>query len=217
MTGSGRRLRVPRVSRAPLGAPRAALVALMVVITSASACSSAAPSVPGSTPIAGQGSQPSIAPTGTSTGLGPSGSPAGTSDDQSLTLAANGPPPFFTVTFATAGGSSPGIVRRDTWIYPDQGAAFVFDDGKYQFSRDVQPPASNSGTSTNAALTPDQVRPDLTVAQLGHLLGRQPAVTIGLSADLLAGGMWCDFGSGVVAVFVNDQLLEVQVAPAMTQ
>ncbi len=63
-------------------------------------------------------------------------SPAALPPDQALTKATFGRPPGFRIVF----GSDPASgkpVRVETWLYPRDGAGFVFRDGRYADSTDI--------------------------------------------------------------------------------
>src|SRR5205085_292452 len=90
--------------------------------------------------------------------------------------------------------------------------SYTFIDGRFAGSDDLDPDDRLPSGVVAPALTPNQVRPGMTLDELSAIVGRPPFTQTSLPNGVVAAGELYDF-PGVIAGFVDGRLVYIETVP----
>jgi len=132
------------------------------------------------------------------------------SDDQKLLRAAAGAPAQFSLLQASG---TDGNARVETWSYPQQGTDFLFANGQYVGSRQTNVTKDLPTTTT----MPEGLPLKASRSQVAKLMGAAPDLTVPMPDELAPNGTVDVYGRGLVAAFVDDELVAANTLPSNAQ
>jgi len=131
-------------------------------------------------------------------------------EDQELAIFVLGQPAYFESDMSVDEGETPPrIVTHDIWFYPDAGVRFIFIDGSYVGSDDIEPLPDEADLPS---VTPGQFREGMSLAQVQEVIGEEPFEQATILPSVIEDARLYQF-LGVYAGFESDRLVYISTLP----